>query len=416
MEKLTEVSSVGKSEWNEDRLMTKEIADLLQKTAGSDGSPFYLFDLDRFVQQIRWIRKETGGLADICFAMKCNPFLVKAAEPFVDRIEVCSYGEYCICRDAGIAPEKLLISGVLKKPEELDDILEDCGADAMYTAESVQQFELLMTAAKKRGLTLRVYPRMTSGNQFGMDREDIRKVVRMAADSSVIKIEGLHHYSGSQKKKPEKTCREIQKLNDFLLELESEFDLTIPEMEFGPGVPARYFEGQKEDLDLLFYQQIREQLKNLTWKGKVTIEMGRSFAAACGYYVTKVCETKTNDGINYCITDGGMHQLNYDGQIRGMYHPFVSVLNQTGHEDEKEWTVCGCLCTVNDVLCSGQKLGEVTVGDLLAFENAGAYCMFEGMSMFLSHELPTVYTYSREEGRKKLRDEIACWPYNTAQK
>ncbi len=41
-------------------------------------------------------------------------------------------------------------------------------------------------------------------------------------------------------------------------------------------------------------------------KGHVTVELGRALAAMCGYYLTKVEDTKTSDGIHYCIVDGGL--------------------------------------------------------------------------------------------------------------
>ena len=67
-------------------------------------------------------------------------------------------------------------------------------------------------------------------------------------------------------------------------------------------------------------------MKAMQWKGHVTVELGRALAAMCGYYLTKVEDTKTSDGIHYCIVDGGCHQINYDGQIKGMYEPYVKVL------------------------------------------------------------------------------------------
>ena len=57
----------------------------------------------------------------------------------------------------------------------------------------------------------------------------------------------------------------------------------------------------------------------MRWKGRVVLEMGRAFAASCGTYLTRAEDIKKNNGKNICLTDGGIHQLQYDGQIRGMY-------------------------------------------------------------------------------------------------
>ena len=108
------------------------------------GTPLYVFDLDILRQQIERIKRNVGEEIGICYAMKANPFLTQTAEKCVDRIEVCSMGEFRICKALGIAPEKLFISGVLKKKEDLIEILDFCGDRANYTVESVRQFHQIV--------------------------------------------------------------------------------------------------------------------------------------------------------------------------------------------------------------------------------------------------------------------------------
>ena len=81
--------------------------------------------------------------------------------------------------------------------------------------------------------------------------------------------------------------------------------------------------------------------------------MGRALTASCGYYLTSVKDIKQNNGRNYCIVDGGIHQIQYDGQIRGMYTPEVQIIGE--QEETKEWTVCGSLCTTNDILIQNME-------------------------------------------------------------
>ena len=56
---------------------------------------------------------------------------------------------------------------------------------------------------------------------------------------------------------------------------------------------------------------------------------------------------------------------------------------------EREWTVCGSLCTTGDVLVRKLRI-PLAEGDLLAFDNLGAYSVTEGIALFLSRELPLV--------------------------
>ena len=225
----------------------------------------------------------------------------------------------------------------------------------------------------------------------------------------------------TRKRKPEKAAAELQELDGFLAELQEEEGIFIPELEFGPGMAVSYFQGQ-EDCSGKFLRELCRAADSMRWKGQLTLEMGRAAAASCGFYVTEVCDLKKNAGRQFCITDGGIHQMHYDGQIRGMYHPVVSVLpgrrtaagtgggDAAGENDL--WTVCGSLCTVNDVISADMKLGNLQVGDLLVFENTGAYSMVEGMALFLSHELPGIAVCSSGEYGKWLRRPSDSWKLN----
>ena len=150
----------------------------------------------------------------------------------------------------------------------------------------------------------------------------------------------------------------------------------------------------------------------MRWKGNVTIELGRALAAECGYYLTEIRDVKNNNGKHYCIVDGGNHQLNYDGQIRGMYRPKMQVIPGENRGPKRKWTVCGALCTMNDVLCSETELADVRTGRVLVFENTGAYSAMEGMALFLSHELPAVVSYGAETGWSFLRDRRPTYVWN----
>ena len=86
-------------------------------------TPFYLYDTDVFRQEIRFLQDNLSPACGLTYSMKANPFLVGAALDLVERIEVCSYGEFLICKSLGIAADRLLISGVLKKREDIAEIV-----------------------------------------------------------------------------------------------------------------------------------------------------------------------------------------------------------------------------------------------------------------------------------------------------
>lgn len=381
------------------------------------GTPSYLFDIDKMKDTVGKFREALGGKAGLCFAMKANPFLTKQMETQADRLEVCSMGEFRICKKQGIAPEKLLISGVLKEKEDVYEILDTYGGRCTYTIESLDQYQSFADWCGRKEKPVPVYLRLTSGNQFGMDEETIYNIIKIRDMCPYLNILGIHYFSGTQKKHAGKIKEELDYLDQFLRKMEERTGFQLEQLEYGPGLSVPYFRGQEDHRDSDLNELVRA-VEGMEWKGSVMLEMGRALAADCGYYLTSVKDIKQSNGRRYCIVDGGIHHLNYDGQIRGMYEPVFRVWPEKQfltprQEQNFQWTVCGSLCTVNDVLMQKAQIRNLKAGNVLIFERAGAYAMTEGMALFLSHELPKVLLYSKEMGWNPVRERIQTYHWNT---
>ncbi len=391
----------------------------IKEAADRFGTPLYLFDLDVIRDRVQRFRDAFKGEIELTYSMKTNPFLTLEMSRQVERIEVCSMGEFRICRDLEIPAEKLYISGVLKIREDLMEILEYGQEKARYTAESPLQLQMLSDWADEHGKTLRVYPRLTNGSQFGMDENTICALIAdRASRFPNIEFAGIHFFSGTQKKKLKKHEKELGMLDAFFERLKNEAGYQVPELEYGTGFAVSYFVDQKKEEDLRDPEPLetfRQMVADMQWKGIVTIEMGRAYAAECGCYVTTALDLKENDGTAICLVDGGIHQINYDGQIKGMYKPQMSVIpaDSTCERTKKEWTICGSLCTMNDVLCRGYD-ETIGLGDRIVFHRTGAYSFYEGMSLFLSHEFPAVVLYGEQDGWIPVRTQIQSYTFNLA--
>ena len=391
-------------------MQTKEL-----EKAAEFGTPLYVFHEEELKETTGRLQATLGRVAGLCYAMKANPFLVKIMEQLVDRIEVCSMGEFAICEEQKIAPEKILVSGVLKKPKKLNAVLDKYGNSCMYTAESLQQFGLLKNWSMEHRQEIFVFPRLTSGNQFGMDQKTIEKLIENRQEYPFLKIRGIHYFSGTQKRSVSKIQKELEKLDVFLGELKERYGFEPEELEYGPGLPVSYFDPSKE-IGEEGLMEIVQTVEQMHFSGKITFEMGRAFAADCGYYLTEIMDVKSSDDKNYCITDGGIHHLNYDGQIRGMYEPPMEILAGERQGEEKNWTICGSLCTVNDIMVQKLALTEPKPGDILVFKRTGAYSSMEGMLLFLSHSLPKILLYNKEEGFRQIRKAYQTYKWNMEEK
>ena len=115
--------------------------EMLFNAAKKYGTPLYVFDLDILKEQTERIRAGFGPGISLCYAMKANPFLTGYMAQWADRIEVCSMGEFRICRRLQVPSEKLFISGVMKKRDDIREILSYCGNRCAYTVESPLHFQ-----------------------------------------------------------------------------------------------------------------------------------------------------------------------------------------------------------------------------------------------------------------------------------
>lgn len=440
---------------------------VMEAAAKSAKTPFYVFDTDELRKRVCAIRAMLKGTAGVCYAMKANPFLVKSLEGCVDKFEICSPGEYYIYEGLVMPGDAMVYSGVYKDEETFCRALEHYHETGIFTIESQRHLEILNSWAAAHGKQVKVYLRLTSGNQFGMDEDTVRQMVRDRADYPQVRIEGIHYFSGTQKRKMEKMQKELLYLDHFCMDLRKELQFQVKVLEYGPGAAISYFKNDKQVPSTVeMVDSMKRMIESLQFGGQVTLELGRFLAAMCGYYFVSACDIKVNKGESYCIVDGGIHQMNYDGQLKGMYLPYMKHLRKTetgfqeidkikvpdlnrdgtesktvglsGDEDrsktenrsgsrsgimdgdgagdvQEKWNICGALCTVNDVICRQVSMGSVEIGDVFVFERTGAYSVTEGMLHFLSRNLPEVYFYSAKEGLKSVRKPLATYTMNRPQ-
>ena len=70
------------------------------------------------------------------------------------------------------------------------------------------------------------------------------------------------------------------------------------------------------------------------------------------------------------------------------------------------------MCTTNDVLVGAYDSVRLQENDIVVFERTGAYSVYEGMSLFLSHELPAVVLFSQETGATCKRSARESYELN----
>ena len=385
-------------------------------------TPCYVFDEAACVDRAIRIRQEAGKWGGkLCFAIKANPFLIPALIPIVDKFEVCSPGELEICRKYKVPGGKILFSGVVKTREDMEKAL--AYPVDVITLESVHHWELLKDALKE-GLSdetdqcVKVMPRLSSGAQFGMELSQMEHILMEAADMKNIRVEGIHYFTGTQKKGKQYE-KEIKRALQWMEELEKKFSLEDVILEYGPGLAVPYFNGDNFERPYGLIENLRDFILAEKPSHRIDIELGRYLAASCGEYVTRIVDVKSADERNYCLVDGGIHQVNYYGSNMAMRTPVIEYVPAGNKTDslllnqEREYMICGSLCTVADILARGILLPSPEIGDCLVFENIGAYSVTEGSYLFLSHALPEIYIKQQNGQIRKVRSAQESWLINS---
>ncbi len=370
-------------------------------------TPAYIFDVDCFIKTINQF-KEIIADHSLTYSMKANPVLAGYIPDDISYIEVCSHGEFGICKNKGIDGRKIIYSGVLKKE---DEVLEALNYGVMYiTAESIGQLKMINRLSKTLNVVANVLIRVSSGNQFGVSKDDLALIMDDRNENDGVSIEGIHYYSGTQKKRADLIERDLESIDTVVTFLRDTYDFECKLIEYGPGLAVDYFKNDRENLLDELIKQLMIAIEKYEWKSVLGFEFGRILASESGRYITKICDKKTTNGINYLIVDGGIHQLKYYGQNMAMQIPPVSISND-GISKEK-YCICGSLCTTADVLIREIELPVANVGDCLTFMYCGAYSSTESPVLFLSRELANIYVTSKGE-EFVIRDTISTSKINT---
>lgn len=385
----------------------KELDWILEKSQQIE-TPFFLLNENRLKDNVNFLKKIALANFAVCFSVKANPWCVIKAAENADYVEVCSHGEWELCRKQGISPAKIIVGGIYKSDKELKEFVE--ARPHRISIESMQQLRQVNKYASASGIGADILLRISSGNQFGMDPDLVIDILKYQDRFPFLRFKGIHFYSGTQKRQMAEIEKDIGLIELVVKQAKGNFT----EIEYGPGLGVPQF--QNHDLDeykFLLYALVN-RLQALARQFQIVLECGRLLAADTGIYITEIVDKKINNGRTYYVMDGGIHHLQYYGQIKGQYTPVIYTGKDNGLAEEKEVTICGALCTTNDILVRSVRLPEKKTGDRLIFMNAGAYCVTEGISLFLSRDLPGI-VIEKQHNLVIMRNHIASYPLNMRQ-
>jgi diaminopimelate decarboxylase len=170
---------------------------------------------------------------------------------------------------------------------------------------------------------------------------------------------------------------------------------TVTEIDLGGGFGCPYArDGVRQTWPALrgrIEQVLDEHLPHWRSPGlRISFESGRYLAGDCGVLLGSVLDVKVSKEQTFVVLDTGINHLGGMVGLRRLPPILPTVLSVGGPADggTRATTIVGPLCTPLDTFVRGAQLPAMTVGQVVAVPNVGAYGLTASLLAFLGHRPP----------------------------
>jgi diaminopimelate decarboxylase len=346
------------------------------------GTPFYLYSHATLRHHFLAFQKAFEDVPHlVCFSAKSNSNLavLRLFRNLGGGLDIVSGGELFRGLKAGIAPERIVFSGVGKREDEIAYALEN--GILMLNVESFQELDLIDKCAgrlrKKAPIALRVnpdvdprtHPYISTGlkkNKFGLNMEAAVETYKAADARRHVEVIGISCHIGSQVTEVAPFVDALERLKNLISTLES-CDISINYLDLGGGLGITY-DQESPPHPSEYGAAILETLGRVPFT--LVLEPGRVIVGNAGILVTRVLYTKQGEDKDFVIVDSAMNDL-VRPSLYDAYHAIEPVARDAKGTIKAD--IVGPVCESGDFLARDRQIPHVESGDLLAIMSAGAY-------------------------------------------
>ncbi len=343
----------------------------LEALASEAGTPVYAYDLDAMAAEARALREAFDGAPHlVAYALKANTAggVVRALAGEGCGADVVSGAELLVALACGIAPERIVYSGVAKTERELDRAIA-CGASGIGAVqlESVEEIARVEARARAAGRDVRVSVRINPSIElegathahiatghdrakFGVPRPDVAHAVRLVEASSRLELVGMAMHVGSQFTDTAPYVQAVRVLFGLVRSLrEAGHGRALAFVDTGGGFGVDYtgaavpIARPADFVRAARAEQSRHGLDDLA----LYVEPGRSMVAAHGVLVARVIQAKVAATARWLMIDAGMNDLVRPALYQAR-HRIVPVEHELVAAHAIRWRVVGPVCESSD--------------------------------------------------------------------
>jgi diaminopimelate decarboxylase len=295
--------------------------------------------------------------------------------------DTVSDGEIKRALAAGIAPEKIIFSGVGKSEAELTfACVQQVG---QINIESVAEFDMLEAVAAKTGtkpgVAIRINPGIGAGGhakistgggdtKFGVSPDDALALYRRAAKSPHLTARALAVHIGSQIKNLGPLEDTFRLLRSMVETLRGE-GVAIDHLDLGGGLGVPYFHEPEPPTPADYAVMVKRVFAGLDVS--LAFEPGRLIAGNAGILLSRVIRHQRRPDRDILVLDAAMNDL-----IRPAMYDSFHELRPIAEPQSSARAPCdlvGPICETGDIFARDRPLPPLKDGDLVAFMTAGAY-------------------------------------------
>lgn len=352
----------------------------LLRLAEKYGSPLYVYDTETIARQYNRIMSAFSDVdtVQLNYAVKAlsNINILRFFRQLGAGLDTVSIQEVQLGLAAGCAPDRIIYTpnGV-----SLDEIEIAAEKGVQINIDNLSILELFGQKHPDIPVCIRINPHIMAGgnnkisvghidSKFGISIHQVPHIKRVVENTGMT-VNGIHMHTGS----------DILDIDTFIRATEILFDVAkqfenIDFIDFGSGFKVPYKEGDIcTDIEQLgvqlskrFNEFCQEYGKNIT----LMFEPGKFLVSEAGFFLAKVNVVKQTTSTVFAGVDSGFNHF-----IRPMmydaYHHITNISNPEGRD--RYYSVVGYICET-DTFGTNRRISEISEGDILCFNNAGAYC------------------------------------------
>ncbi|WP_295810085.1 diaminopimelate decarboxylase [uncultured Apibacter sp.] len=352
----------------------------LENLAKEFGAPLYVYDSEIIKTQYNKLLKAFKSVKKVKLNYACkantNLSILKYLKSLGSGLDTVSIQEVQLGLRAGFEPKEIIFTpnGV-----SFNEIKKAVELGVRINIDNLSILESFGHELKNYPVCIRINPHILAGgnakistghidSKFGISIHQLPHVLRIVNNTG-IKVEGVHMHTGS----------DILDVEVFLKGAEILFTVAkefhdLDYLDFGSGFKVPYKEGDHEtDINYLgkkLGERFNEFQKSYPHELTLMFEPGKFLVSQSGFFIVSVNVIKQTTSTVFAEVDSGFNHL-----IRPMfynaYHNIVNISNPEGRN--RFYTVVGYICET-DTFGTNRNINEIREGDLLCFENAGAYC------------------------------------------